>query len=700
MRYRRSKLHKTGKRITDTVILFLLVLSFFTVSSCNAENTVRLFDDLQAGRYDFFLQANKSVYRSVERMGKGSAYYVGLHLKQAGYDDVARFYFNCGVQYNDGLIQQLCRNELYNTGKPEKRLASVEQRLKTIEENTSESAVKEKILLTDLQFRLLLHLKQYDAIKRSPQTWYSIEKLTPRLVESLKEADCITDSYSRALTDIRIAVFEKNYTAAWKYVEDAEIPKHTLALIAFQPVLSAIGKAAVYGSSDKKNAVALFEKLITQAKIKQSQQKLTAYQKKLIFFYANFYAARVYSRAGKPYLEKAADLFYHATAYAVDNAGFDTALWYYLDTLRSLNRKRYVTALEATAPLWKNPAWYRDLIEDVLQTCAVKKDWNGIKTLHRILKKIELFDQEVSAGYILARSDALPKESAASLLDDIACSSESPLYYRFLAAYHREKKVAFVFRNAGVNTAGENADTASDRAEYEAVLDGLIRFGLSARVYRQAVAADMPLSAEKAAELAGKLASEGLYTDSMRIAVLGSAHHQAYSDDYLRLLYPRPWKKFVEKYAAEYNVPEYLLYALIRSESFFNASVASHAGAYGLTQLMPATASDVARKLKIAEYDLSDPETNIRFGAYYLSEMIRRSDNRIIPACCAYNAGITQVRRWQKRIKGVPEDLFLECLPFEETRGYGKKIFKAAAVYAYLYYNKSPEEVADEFFSF
>ena len=78
--------------------------------------------------------------------------------------------------------------------------------------------------------------------------------------------------------------------------------------------------------------------------------------------------------------------------------------------------------------------------------------------------------------------------------------------------------------------------------------------------------------------------------------------------------------------------------------------------------------------------------------------MIRRSDNRIMPACFAYNAGISRVRGWQKKAQGLPDDLFLESLEYAETRDYGRKILSAAAVYGVLYYSEKPEDIVLLFF--
>ena len=251
------------------------------------------------------------------------------------------------------------------------------------------------------------------------------------------------------------------------------------------------------------------------------------------------------------------------------------------------------------------------------------------------------------------------------------------------------------------NQSGEGKAQTSAFSPQEArtYIDGLLHFGLYDMVYPRIVAVYPSISAEEALQIARTLASEGRYADSIRVIRFSLKNQEdAATKEQLELLYPRPWGELVSKYAAEYGLPEYLLYALIRSESFFQHQVVSGAGAIGLTQLMPATAADIAKKLKVADYRLTDPEINIRFGAYYLAEMIRRSDNRIMPACFAYNAGISRVRGWQKKAQGLPEDLFLESLEYAETRDYGRKLLSAATVYGVLYYSEEPEDIVRLFF--
>ena len=132
----------------------------------------------------------------------------------------------------------------------------------------------------------------------------------------------------------------------------------------------------------------------------------------------------------------------------------------------------------------------------------------------------------------------------------------------------------------------------------------------------------------------------------------------------------------------------------------------------GLTQLMEATAKDEARKLKLPQdYDIFDAETNLSLGSHYLKSLIGRTEmNSVLLALFAYNGGLTNVRRWLRASRsdwsktkkkfyepaGLSMDLFLETLPFTETRDYGRQLVEASALYAWLYYDKKPSEIVHE----
>ena len=139
---------------------------------------------------------------------------------------------------------------------------------------------------------------------------------------------------------------------------------------------------------------------------------------------------------------------------------------------------------------------------------------------------------------------------------------------------------------------------------------------------------------------------------------------------------------------AQHNdLPMPLLFAVARQESAFRADALSPAGARGLMQLMPATATEVARRHGIhyrGAHQLLEPALNIELGSRYYRDMLRRfQDNRIL-ATAAYNAGPGRVRQWLGRSGGrLPFDAWIEAIPFLETRNYVQNVLAFSAIYAH-----------------
>jgi len=124
--------------------------------------------------------------------------------------------------------------------------------------------------------------------------------------------------------------------------------------------------------------------------------------------------------------------------------------------------------------------------------------------------------------------------------------------------------------------------------------------------------------------------------------------------------------------------------AIARQESAFMPDARSSAGAIGLMQLMPATAKQTARRHGVkyaSSQQLTDPETNIQLGTAYLGTMLRRFNNNRILASAAYNAGPSRVERWIN--PDLPLDVWIETLPFEETRSYVQNVLMFSSIYAW-----------------
>ncbi|MCH8479289.1 MAG: lytic transglycosylase domain-containing protein, partial [Wenzhouxiangella sp.] len=127
-----------------------------------------------------------------------------------------------------------------------------------------------------------------------------------------------------------------------------------------------------------------------------------------------------------------------------------------------------------------------------------------------------------------------------------------------------------------------------------------------------------------------------------------------------------------------------LVYGLMRAESAMQPDALSPAGARGLLQLMPGTAQAVARRQGLSyngQGDLMSPAINIPLGVAHLAELQERYEGAWIHVAAAYNAGIGAVSRWLDSRPFVDPDIWLETLPFFETRDYVPRVLAFATLY-------------------
>lgn len=175
----------------------------------------------------------------------------------------------------------------------------------------------------------------------------------------------------------------------------------------------------------------------------------------------------------------------------------------------------------------------------------------------------------------------------------------------------------------------------------------------------------------------------------LQAIVLGreiEAREGAWNLRLLHIVYPFLHRDEIVRLAAENGLDPFFVAGVIRQESAWDAGIRSVAGATGLMQLMPATAQEVAQSLRIAYSPeaLTDPETNLRLGITYLASMVRRFD-RAEDVLSAYNAGPGRMRQWQSDPTHVDRDVFIENIPFAQTRDYVKGVQRYTRVYTALY---------------
>lgn len=110
----------------------------------------------------------------------------------------------------------------------------------------------------------------------------------------------------------------------------------------------------------------------------------------------------------------------------------------------------------------------------------------------------------------------------------------------------------------------------------------------------------------------------------------------------------------------------------------------SHAGALGLMQLMPATARETARRYSIPlgnTHEVLQPERNIALGTAYLSQLYSLFEGNRVLASAAYNAGPGRVRQWTRDMPAMPSDIWIETIPFDETRNYVQSVLTYGVIY-------------------
>jgi len=167
----------------------------------------------------------------------------------------------------------------------------------------------------------------------------------------------------------------------------------------------------------------------------------------------------------------------------------------------------------------------------------------------------------------------------------------------------------------------------------------------------------------------------------------------------LKLVFPQEYASFVQKESKSNNLDSNWVLSLIRQESSFRPDVRSPANAMGVMQLLPATGQEVARDLRIKDFQSSesllDPAINIKIGSNYLARMIREFKGNVLLGLAAYNAGPTRLRRWLNSRPDLTNvitantsspdvEVWIDELPWEETSHYVKAILRNWLIYRLL----------------
>ncbi len=326
-------------------------------------------------------------------------------------------------------------------------------------------------------------------------------------------------------------------------------------------------------------------------------------------------------------------------------------------------------------------AWYRET--DLRRQNVEERTWH----VRAALRAGEWAD-------VLAAIDALPADVAsdpawrywrARALDKLGRSAESaPLYAALAPEYN-------FYGILASEALGKRPALAS--APSQPTPEWLADFGARADVRRVAKLAELDMRAESVREWAAVVrgmddetllkAAEYARRAGLPDRSINAADRTQNRHDFA-LRYPTPYQVQFVAAARSNNVEAPLLYGIARQESRFVADIVSSAGAMGLMQLMPPTARWVSRQLNRTDYRpdaITAVDINSQFGAYYLKYWLDRLDGQPALAAAAYNAGPGRAQAWRPpaSLEGA---IWVETIPFNETRDYVKKVMANTMFYA------------------
>lgn len=667
--------------------------------------------------------ARKGKVASQSGSGAGESYFMGLRSLQKGERELGRRQLRSAAKNANPIIARKAREELAAD------IESIDERIKALldlyhdypDDNSLNVLCRE--LYTNKEYaKIINETSSLDLANcQNSIAYYRLSSLYIKK-DSRFPAEfykwCTERNFERQqyslFSELEVAppveqllalFYKKNYGAAYTVVKSFMDGENAVKMTT--QFASTFGKIFLYGTT----------KYHDDGEYLKNFAESTAEGCKFYFY---FYAARLFDRAEND-RDKAEYCYQLALKNALTPELYDNALWYYFTSLLNYSEERAVKAVDLYKNKIHDPYYFDDFFDTLSFRLLGKRKWGLYYKAALLLRSCASKESAAKFEYVAARllqqkiyrPKDVPVEQQTELLLRSALNSGTDLYYKSLAAA-RLSLTNDEFEKGSLSVLRMD-DSFVCNTDAEELLLGYADFGFPERIYNEYLLYRDSLSADTVKKLSSFLHScgknqEGYYSQSVRIAARKLFKCErtltGLDDSLYALSFPKGFSSYVEQSCEEFSVDESLIYALIRSESYFDPTVISVAGAVGLTQLMELTAGDVARKLKVEKYDLRDSETNIRFGSYYLSEMIRRLNGSEILAVFAYNAGITRVRNWVLSAKAeygednktleegkLPNDLFMEALPIAETREYGRKVVSACIMYAMIYGGKTPASV-------
>ena len=339
-------------------------------------------------------------------------------------------------------------------------------------------------------------------------------------------------------------------------------------------------------------------------------------------------------------------------------------------------------------------AFFKDtgpcLTHEELHTRRVKagllrEDWKQVRTWIEAMPSSQAGEQEWRYWKARALEQLGDRDAARKIYREVA---EDRSFYAYLASDRLGEDYHFAHTPAPVRSG------VRDRMENDAAMlriRELDRLGRHTEMRREWNLLVKRLDEEQ------KIAAAAIFHewDILDRAIFTLAK-SGYWDD-LEIRFPVKHDDLVGRYAKSRKIDTSWAFGILRQESAFMRDANSGAGARGLMQLMPGTAKLVSKKYGLgstAGSELIKPDKNIALGTGYLRMMLDKFDNNLTLATASYNAGPGRAKRWQYD-KALPADIWVELIPFNETRGYVKNVMTYASIYDRRLKNGKPQRISE-----
>lgn len=689
-------------------IILIFIFSFYILSCYSSENdqteiwnvnlseikkNVQIQDHSFLDIFDFKLLEQQGRIQEINKLNSGAAYYFSFIFEERGQRENQLIFLKSEML--SGEKRKESARELFSILSKEKKWRQLSGLLQLfIDENGKDSDIlpllKESLYRGDEPEKVIVcsgsdfnsHYSLLSLIKTENPQWsatlasylyngadpFEIDEIYSLLMEknffySLSETDRLyilgMSSYSRGENGESGEFFSKLKLNA------SILDQYPVVIYNLRKALQASGQAYTWARTFSAVSKSLGEKAS---------------------FVSSFVSARLYLY-NKDYVN--GDIMLHQ---AIDLATTDfeeDRAWWYLMNLYGNNLPHLTGLIEESAPLWSDPDYFNDILEEYLSLVVSRGQWSLFLRVYPLIAAYG--DDETKAAfswvkYVAGKSGYIP-EGESDQLVSIMIESRSLGFYNLMGN--------ILMGNNPLPENQDESDIESVYSDLDELIAGFLEFHLEEEAFKHAKNREVLLNDDVLRKLSLAASASGNHLRSIQfINYVSSREGYEYTLNDLKLMYPNEYESHIDLYSNTYNFSGEMLSGIIRTESAFTSDIVSFAGAVGLSQLMPETAEEQARKLKIDPLDLTDPETNIHIGSSYIKWISDRPwTENMSEVLIAYNAGGGNLRKWKRIYPAYRDELFVELIPYKETRNYVRKVLTSSVIYGALYKDLNPADI-------